>query len=295
MAKKPGTNVTIGTSGKSLRLESFRVNRPGVDKTGSIVYQAHVQRKGWMGERKNGQVAGTVGQGLRVEAVRMRLTGELASAYDLWYRVHVSGIGWLAWASNGASAGTQSLSKRVESIQIALVDKGAGHPANASNVSLAFVKPKDMYRIGLKKVSGDVELDMMLDEFVKHQCGTGKRALRNAYEIISQYGFRDQDRNPPGHWKEWSIPYAKDMYTSKAGNCYRYASLMCWVARRLGYDAKTVAGHTYGSGHVYSSHGWCEVVQKGKKYVIDPDLYHYYPDRNWFMVTYEEAPIEFIP
>ncbi len=293
-SRRTGANVTIGTHGRSLRLEAFRVNRPGVDKTGSIVYQAHVQRKGWMGERRNGQVAGTVGQGLRVEAVRMHLTGELASSYDLWYRVHVSGIGWLAWAANGASAGTQSLSKRVEAIQIALVSKGAGHPAGEGNADIAFVQPKDMYRLGLPKVSGDVKLDMMLDEFVRTKSGTGSKALRRAFEIITNYPYRYQDTEPKGTWRAWSIPYAKDMYTNKSGNCFRYASLICWVARRLGYNAKTVSGFVYTSSHMRTPHGWCEITKNGKKYVVDPNMYHNYRDKNWFMVTYAAAPIEYL-
>jgi hypothetical protein len=253
-----------------------------------------VQRKGWMGECEDGQVAGTVGQALRLEALRIELTGELASSCDLWYRVHVSGIGWLAWAANGASAGSQSLGKRVEAVQIALVAKGAGHPAGACDANVAFVRPKDMYHMGVKKVSGDVQLDMILDEFVKKRSGTGGKALRRAYEIITNYPYRYQDTNPKGAWKAWSVPYAKDIYTNRSGNCFRYASLMCWVARRLGYDAKVVSGYVYTRAHTRTPHGWCEITMRGKKYVIDPNMYHNHREKNWFMVAYDAAPIEYL-
>lgn len=145
MAKKSGMNVTVGTTGKSLRMEAIKLNRPALDVSGNIEYQAHVQKKGWMSVRKNGQLAGTSGKGLRIEALRVRLTGELADRYDVWYRVHVSKVGWLSWATNWEQAGTQGLSMRVESIQVALVPKGEGAPAADNQKSSArFMKPASL-------------------------------------------------------------------------------------------------------------------------------------------------------
>ena len=37
----------------------------------SIYYRAHVQSKGWMPWMFNGAIAGTTGQGLRLEALRI--------------------------------------------------------------------------------------------------------------------------------------------------------------------------------------------------------------------------------
>lgn len=58
-----------------------------------------------------------------MEAVQIRLTGELASYYHVYYRVHSQYFGWLGWAKDGESAGTSSLSLRIEAIQIKLVPK----------------------------------------------------------------------------------------------------------------------------------------------------------------------------
>ena len=47
----------------------------GLDKAPagtSICYEAHVQNKGWVGEVCDGQTAGSVGEGLRMEAMRAR-------------------------------------------------------------------------------------------------------------------------------------------------------------------------------------------------------------------------------
>ena len=63
-------NTLIGTIGKSLRLEAFRLHLTGVpDK--KLYYEAHVQDIGWQGVRKDGEMAGTTGQSKRIEAVRI--------------------------------------------------------------------------------------------------------------------------------------------------------------------------------------------------------------------------------
>ncbi len=295
MGVQRGGVISMGTTGKSLRLETLELNLEKTGVSGSIVYQAHVQRKGWMPERRDGQMAGTVGKSLRLEALKIHLTDDLASAYDVWYRVHVSGIGWLAWTCNGEAAGTEGFSKRVESVDVAIVAKGQGCPAGTADADLPFVKGRDIYRTGVQEVSGDVKLDMMLDAFVRRKCGTnGEKSLRKAYQIISRYPYRVENVEPKGSWQKWSVSFAKDMYSNRSGNCYRYASLMCWVARRLGYDAKTVAGYVYTSSHVPEPHGWCEVNVNGKAYVIDPDMLHFHGERNWFLVTYAKAPIEYL-
>lgn len=295
MSRQRGNAITMGTTGKSLRLETLELGLEKGDVSGSIIYQAHVQRKGWMAEKRDGQKAGTVGKSLRLEALKIRLTDDLANAYDVWYRVHVQGIGWLAWACNGEAAGTEGFSKRIESLDVAIVAKGQGCPGGVGATDLAFVKGRDIYRAGLTEVSGDVKLDMMLDAFVKQKCGTnGEGSLRKAYKAVANYGYRKQDVEPKGSWQKWSISCAKDMYTHGSGNCYRYASLMCWVARRIGYDAKTVAGYVYNSAHQIEPHAWCEVNVDGKAYVIDSDMYRYHRERNWFMVTYAQTPIEYL-
>lgn len=66
-----------------------------------------------------------------MEAVRLKLTGELAEHYDIYYRVHSQSYGWLGWAKNGEIAGTAGLAKRMEAIQIKLVEKGGKAPGTS--------------------------------------------------------------------------------------------------------------------------------------------------------------------
>lgn len=66
-----GHSITIGTTGKAKRLEAFKLSLNGSSKT--IMYRAHVQDIGWQEWVKNGAVAGTVGQGKRIEAIEIRV------------------------------------------------------------------------------------------------------------------------------------------------------------------------------------------------------------------------------
>ena len=82
-------------------------------------------------------MSGTEGMSKRLEAIQIKLDGELAQKYDIYYRVHAQTYGWLGWAKNGESAGTEGLSKRLEGIEIQIVPKGSAAPGSTYN---AFIK-----------------------------------------------------------------------------------------------------------------------------------------------------------
>ena len=82
--------------------------------------------KSW---KKTGELSGTTGKSLRLEAIQIELYGEMAEHYDVYYRVHAQSFGWLGWAKNGEAAGTAGLAKRLEGIQIVLVPKNGKAPA----------------------------------------------------------------------------------------------------------------------------------------------------------------------
>ena len=93
--------------------------------SGSIQYRTHVQNIGWQGWKKDGEMSGTSGKSLRLEAIQIKLTGDISRYYDVCYRVHAQNFGWMNWACNGESAGTAGYSYRLEAIQIKLVPKGS--------------------------------------------------------------------------------------------------------------------------------------------------------------------------
>ena len=96
--------------------------------TGGILYRVHIQNVGWQSWKNNGELAGTVGEGKRIEAIEIKLTGKMAEYYDVYYSVHLSQNGWSLYTSNGKTAGTTGLSKKVEAVKIILVQKGQKIP-----------------------------------------------------------------------------------------------------------------------------------------------------------------------
>lgn len=86
---EPGERRPDGRhDGSRLAVEALRIETPDVDCSGGIASSAHVANLGWCSEMGTGSDAGTTGRALQVEAVRIRLTGALADAYDVYYRAH---------------------------------------------------------------------------------------------------------------------------------------------------------------------------------------------------------------
>ncbi len=86
-----------------------------------VCYQAHVQNIGWQNGVCNGQTAGTTGQSLRMEALRIWLV-RLPPRIGVCYQAHVQNIGWQGWVCNGQQAGTTGQSLRMEAIRIRLIN-----------------------------------------------------------------------------------------------------------------------------------------------------------------------------
>ena len=120
---------SAGSEGYSKRLEGIEIklvkkggaapgsiSRPFVCKT--ITYQTHVQSIGWQAEKADGEVSGTSGQSLRLEAIKIKLGSSIDGG--LTYATHVQDIGWQSFVSNGQLSGTSGQSKRLEAIKINL-------------------------------------------------------------------------------------------------------------------------------------------------------------------------------
>lgn len=91
----------------------------------TIATTAHVQDTGWQPESAQGTVAGTTGQGKRLEAVKISVKAPDGTTYadsDVRYRAHVQNVGWQQWVSGGQVAGTTGRSLRLEALQIELRD-----------------------------------------------------------------------------------------------------------------------------------------------------------------------------
>lgn len=131
---------TAGSVGKSMRAEAIQValvkHGDAAPSTAGQSYNssfygdqcvsvtAHVQHFGWMGTVYNGQVAGTTGKGLRLEAVRASLSGAKVPG-DVQVAAHVQGIGWQGWVGGGQVAGTTGQSRRAEAFKMRLTGEAA--------------------------------------------------------------------------------------------------------------------------------------------------------------------------
>ena len=108
----------------------------------AIEYSTHIETLGWRPWASDGEYSGTCGQGLRLEAIKIRLTGDMATTHDVYYRVHSQNFGWLHWAKNGAEAGTAAYGFRLEAIEIVLVEKDGTPPGL---IDYPFREPEGTY------------------------------------------------------------------------------------------------------------------------------------------------------
>lgn len=128
--------ATSGTTGRGLRVEAVQVllvKHGQAIPTGdgaaysklanttysspTIRYQAHVQSVGWQAETNDGNMAGTQGRSLRLEALRASVAGVSGG---IQYRAHVQSIGWQGWEKDGAIAGTEGRGLRMEALEVQL-------------------------------------------------------------------------------------------------------------------------------------------------------------------------------
>ena len=120
---------SAGTEGYSKRLEGIQIAlvKKGENAPGStsrpfickmIKYQTHVQNIGWQGEKADGEMSGTTGQSLRLEAIKIQLSSSIDGG--IVYKTHVQDYGWQNFVANGQASGTSGQAKRLEAIQMQL-------------------------------------------------------------------------------------------------------------------------------------------------------------------------------
>ena len=111
---------------KGTRLEAFSIsirNQTGYE--GSLTYRAYIRKKGWSKWADAGKVVGTKKKNLRIEAVQIKLTGELAKHYFVEYKASVSSLSDAqGWVHDGTVAGTMYNTKRIEELRVRLVPIG---------------------------------------------------------------------------------------------------------------------------------------------------------------------------
>ena len=126
----------------SKRVEGITIALGPSKYPGSITYRTVLQGGKWTGWVSGGSISGKK-KGKRIEALQIKLTGEMAEHYDVYYRLYVQSFGWLAWAMNGQMAGTTGTSRRIEKVQILLREKDSEKPGDEEGI--ISVKPHTYY------------------------------------------------------------------------------------------------------------------------------------------------------
>lgn len=115
-------NLTIyGYTGSTAQSYAYANTRPFVALAPSyeqVFYSTHVQNVGWQATKMNGEISGTVGQGLRLEGIMLSDNVPVNAVFE--YQTHVQNLGWQPMVSNGAISGTTGLGLRLEAIKIEL-------------------------------------------------------------------------------------------------------------------------------------------------------------------------------
>ena len=85
----------------------------------SINYKSHVSNIGWMSSVSDGNISGTTGRALPMEAINI---SSHSDDFKIEYKVHVRNIGDMPVVSEGNNAGTTGRSLPLESISVSLKD-----------------------------------------------------------------------------------------------------------------------------------------------------------------------------
>ncbi len=90
--------------------------------TGTIEYQVNLSGSGWLDWQADAGEAGSALGVMPLEAVCMRLTGDLAEYYDVFYSV-LQDNAWTDWAKNGEEAGKAGAGLRIDGVRISVARK----------------------------------------------------------------------------------------------------------------------------------------------------------------------------
>mgnify|MGYP002537229256 FL=1 len=118
-----------GTTGQGIPITGFSAKTTSF-VAGGITYQLHLSNVGWTSGKTNGGQLSSTAESNSVEAIKISLSGDLATYFDVWYRVHVDNVGWLGWTKNGAVAGSTGYGTHVQAVQVRLTRKGANAPGS---------------------------------------------------------------------------------------------------------------------------------------------------------------------
>ena len=100
--------------------------------SGTVQYQINSSGSGWLEWAEAGAETGFPGSGAPIEALKVRLNGELEAKYDIYTRVYQSGT-WTDWVKNGETAGTDGVGTHIDAVRVAIMPKDGTVPEEIQN------------------------------------------------------------------------------------------------------------------------------------------------------------------
>jgi hypothetical protein len=80
----PDSDTTVTVRFKRVDGNNPEFVVPTESSTPHVSYRTHVQRIGWQGWRRDNAMAGTKGKSYRLEAIEIKLYGEMNDRYDVY-------------------------------------------------------------------------------------------------------------------------------------------------------------------------------------------------------------------
>jgi uncharacterized protein YjdB len=319
---------SAGSSGCSCRMEALEIvivpkdseapDSSGSDvsftclKTSDITYSAYVQRKGWTSEVKNGASAGTTGQSLRMEALKISTN---VPGLGVTYRSHIQNYGWeTKWQTDGGMSGTKGQGLRLEAIELKLTGEAASSLDVYYRVHVQHFGWTDWAKNGESCGSAGFGYRIEAIQIVirsKAQSAPGNTAIvfhdKNA--ATASYPQASAELDEVG----WSLDSAMTAaaglkykstgisvtasnvsklasygFTNSRGDAGVMAACFYQMAEALGYDAHMMYGYLMTTSGEKDEHAWVEIDDydgEGETRVFDP-YYQHVTDNSGFAFTY---------
>ncbi len=286
-----GTKIVVGEPDGAVMLDTlaFAIDTSSTNLFGGSIEYRVLTSQGWTDwaadgqpaylvkepteeepEEKEGDEAAAEGEGEEtkepdnsgmIQAVQIRLSGELGQLCDVYYRANVDTKGWMGWTSNGSAAGTSGYSLALHAVEVTVVTKGSAAPGSTST---AYMDKSNLANQVLSSIGRD---------------------LRKAFNWCAGMTYVSVAAPKSGSHIEY---YGNMGLKNHRGNCYVMAAAFVQMARELGYKAYLCEGWVPAARGGLTVHGWVEIEKNGAIYVCDPDFQHE-TGRNGYMFPYRTS------
>lgn len=125
---------------------------------------------------------------------------------------------------------------------------------------------------GMKPLDGlDIRVTKVYQAATKN-AKTKEKKLRACYDyMIAHYTYTRRSHVAFGA-KGWQASYAEQFLKDKTGNCFGWAAVFYYLAKKCGYSPRIYSGSVHYANGNTGRHGWTEITIKGRNYIFDPEM-----------------------